>query len=75
MPFKLAALAEPMACVLNGVSRVDVSGTAMIFGAGPIGMLMAIALREKGIDEVTLVDIDAGRLELASSFGFASVCA
>jgi 2-desacetyl-2-hydroxyethyl bacteriochlorophyllide A dehydrogenase len=73
MPFKLAALAEPMACVLNGVSRVDVSGTAMIFGAGPIGMLMAIALREKGIDEVTLVDIDAGRLELASSFGFATL--
>lgn len=75
MPFDEAALAEPMACVLNGVRKVGVEGVenALIFGAGPIGLLMAIAIRIKGVANVTLVDVNPNRLQLARSFGFAAV--
>lgn len=72
MDFSAAALAEPMGCVLNGIDAVyDVDmENALIFGAGPMGLLMAIALRTRGLAEITLVDIDDTRLELAESFGF-----
>lgn len=72
MPFAMAALAEPMGCVLNGIaaSRGDAARSALIFGAGPMGLLMAIALRTRGVPEISLVDIDAARLELVERFGF-----
>jgi len=75
MDFNAAALAEPMGCVLNGVDAVfdPVMENALIFGAGPMGLLMAIALRTRGIEEITFVDIDDSRLELADSFGFSGV--
>lgn len=70
----LAALAEPMGCVLNGLSplagrRID---RAVIFGAGPIGMLMGIALRQRGA-EVSMVDRDDRRLAMAGDFGLGAV--
>ncbi len=42
MPWGMAALAEPMGCVLNGVTAVKSSPSdeALIFGAGPIGLLI-----------------------------------
>lgn len=66
----LAALAEPVGCVLNGLSplegrRID---RALVFGAGPIGMLMGIALRHRGA-EVTMVDLNEHRLAMAAEFG------
>ena len=75
MPFHVAALAEPMGCVLNGVGAVwtPAAHTALIFGAGPMGVLMAMALKVRGVEEVTLCDVDETRLELAEGFGFAAV--
>ncbi|MBB3713035.1 2-desacetyl-2-hydroxyethyl bacteriochlorophyllide A dehydrogenase [Limimaricola variabilis] len=72
MPFAIAALAEPMGCVLNGIEAVGSNSVerALIFGAGPIGLLMAIALRTRGVSDIHVADIDGGRLELAESFGF-----
>lgn len=77
MPYVTAALAEPMGCVLNGVSALapKAGQTALIFGAGPIGLLIGMALRTRGIDSITLADIDDDRLALAESFGFAGVAA
>lgn len=67
----MAALAEPMGCVLNGLSplegrRVD---HALIFGAGPMGLLMGIALRMRGAATVTMVDLNEDRLAMAEGFG------
>ena len=75
MDFSLAALAEPMGCVLNGVGAIGTEGvkTAMIFGAGPIGLLMAIALQTKGIDDIAMVDLDESRLERAEAMGFTPI--
>ncbi|WP_449043287.1 zinc-dependent alcohol dehydrogenase family protein [Paracoccus versutus] len=70
----LAALAEPMGCVLNGLSplagrRID---RALVFGAGPIGMLMGIALHQRGA-EVAMVDLDESRLAMAAEFGLGAL--
>ncbi len=75
MPFHVAALAEPMGCVLNGVeaTNADRARSALIFGAGPMGLLMAIALKTRGVAEISVVDIDDARLELSESFGFSPV--
>lgn len=71
LSYGTAALAEPMGCVLTGIDAVetDTIDNALIFGAGPIGMLMALALRTRGVNDVTMVDINDSRLELAESFG------
>jgi len=71
LSYGIAALAEPMGCVLNGLDEIDIDSVdnALIFGAGPIGMLMALALRTKGVTDVTMADINESRLALAESFG------
>lgn len=67
-----AALAEPMGCVLNGLTAVHETWMeeALIFGAGPMGLLMGMALKARGMERVAFVDIAQDRLELASNFGF-----
>lgn len=77
LSYGVAALAEPVGCVLNGLDafETDSLDSALIFGAGPIGMLMALALRTKGVNDVTMADIDESRLVLAESFGLKAVAA
>lgn len=77
LSYGTAALAEPVGCVLNGLDAIDTYtiDNTLIFGAGPIGMLMALALRTKGVCDVTLADIDESRLALAESFGLKAVAA
>jgi len=77
LSYGIAALAEPVGCVLNGLDAIDTDTceNALIFGAGPIGMLMALSLRTRGVVDVTMVDIDESRLELAESFGLNAIAA
>jgi len=77
MSYGVAALAEPMGCVLNGVDAIDTEtvDSALIFGSGPIGMLMALALRTKGVSDITMTDIDESRLVLAESYNLKAVAA
>lgn len=76
MPYDLAALAEPLACVLNGVGAAGVAGpstapsNSLIFGAGPIGLLLGLALKAAGAGQITFADINEGRLAFAESLGF-----
>lgn len=77
LSFDVAALAEPVGCVMNGLGEIEVSAmeNAIIFGAGPIGMLMGLTLRTQGVSDITMVDLDESRLELAGSFGINAVAA
>ncbi|HTO31019.1 MAG TPA: zinc-dependent alcohol dehydrogenase family protein [Pararhizobium sp.] len=76
MPYDLAALAEPLACVLNGLGAAGVAGPStapsngLIFGAGPIGLLLGLALKSAGVGQVAFADINEGRLAFAESLGF-----
>lgn len=77
LPFETAALAEPLACVLNGLNAAgmyDASArryeSALVIGAGPIGMLLAFSLRSVGLPHVAVADINDQRLAMAQEFGF-----
>ncbi len=66
-----------MGCVLNGLDAVHAPwmDEALIFGAGPMGLLMGLALKAEGVSRVAFVDLAESRLELAVSFGFDAVAA
>jgi len=71
IPFEVAALNEPMAVAMHGVNRADPKPgeRAVIFGAGPIGLGAAIAMKSRGVGHVVVVDIVANRLEKALKVG------
>jgi len=66
-----AVLAEPLGVALHAVSRAGpVAGQrALVTGAGPIGLLVVVALRYLGAAEVTASDILAAPLALARKLG------
>ncbi len=78
LPFETAALAEPLACVLNGLNAAQLTTgpfatqNALVFGAGPIGLLLALSLKAKGVQQVTVADIVESRLEFAQSLGLST---
>jgi (R,R)-butanediol dehydrogenase / meso-butanediol dehydrogenase / diacetyl reductase len=75
MSDRAAALAEPLAVALHGITRSGArpGDTAMVFGAGPIGALTIAALVAKGITPVTVVEPSATRRHLAEQLGASEV--
>ena len=69
--FEHAAFAEPLAVALHAVRLVDPGpgSTAVVVGAGMIGLLVVQVARAMGCDRVIAVDLDRSRLELARSLG------
>ena len=69
VPAEQAALAEPVACVLNGQSFLDIRAedSVVIFGAGFIGCMHAELALRAGAARVAMVDVSDGRLEVAGS--------
>ncbi len=69
--FDAAALAEPLACAINGfeVGRVAPGRSLLIIGAGPIGCMMIELARHWGASLVLLAQRSRGRLEFAKRFG------
>lgn len=65
---------QPLACVLHGVARLpDVTGAEVaIIGLGPIGLLFAHALCDRGVAGVTGVDV-IDRSDVAGRFGISRV--
>ncbi|MBU6332919.1 MAG: zinc-dependent alcohol dehydrogenase family protein [Chloroflexi bacterium] len=72
-----AAWIEPLACVAHAMARLPVETTAraLVFGAGPIGLLLAQALRLRGALDVTIVERRTNRLALARRLGLGAVVA
>ena len=70
-----AALTEPCAVALHGVSKLTIRAgdSGAVFGAGPIGNMAAQWMRMRGCSRVFLVDIDDKKLALAGSMGFTPV--
>ena len=70
-----AALAEPLAVALHGITRSGIGpgDTAMVIGAGPIGALTIAALVARGIGPVTAVEPGEARRRLALDLGVAHV--
>jgi 2-desacetyl-2-hydroxyethyl bacteriochlorophyllide A dehydrogenase len=66
-----AALAEPLAVALHGITRSGVTkgDTIMVFGAGPIGALTVAVLKAWGLGPITVVEPGARRRHLAQDLG------
>ncbi len=67
-----AALSEPLGCVLNAHGRLGVGfgDTVAVIGAGPIGIMHAVAARARGARAVILLESSRARLQLGERFGF-----
>jgi D-arabinitol dehydrogenase (NADP+) len=77
MPYEVAAFIEPISCVVYGLQRlrIPVGANALIYGAGPIGLLMLQLVAHGGASTVAVVDLKEDKLKLAKSLGAHEVVA
>jgi L-iditol 2-dehydrogenase len=75
LSFAEAAMLEAAAVAVHAVSlaRIFPESSALVVGAGMIGLLGAQALRAAGCSRVFVVDIDGSRLKLAQGVGATAV--
>ncbi len=72
MGFVAASLLEPLTIGLQAV-RLGNAGpatrSAVVIGAGTIGLAIIVALKSYGVQRIAAVDLDASRLKEATEFG------
>ncbi len=66
-----AAMVEPLSVALHGCHQGKASRgeTAVVFGAGPIGLCAIVCLMHLGIENIVAVDLSERRLEAARELG------
>ncbi len=71
LPFTTAAFAEPLAVALHAVERAGslLGRSVLVVGAGPIGLLVLLAVRRAGAETVAMTDILDAPLALARRIG------
>jgi L-iditol 2-dehydrogenase len=75
LSFAEAAMLEAVSVALHGVSFAQVSAdsTALVLGAGMIGLLTLQGLRAAGCSRIFVADLDKTRLQLAQDAGATAV--
>ncbi|NPV53161.1 MAG: alcohol dehydrogenase catalytic domain-containing protein [Firmicutes bacterium] len=70
VPYEAAALAEPLACCINGLelTPVHLGDTVVIIGAGPVGCMLVQLARHQGASKIILAQRSKARLEQARRF-------
>ena len=73
--FAEAAMLEAVAVAIHGVwlAKISTESTALVVGAGTIGVLTLQALRAAGCKRVLVSDVDETRLKMAKELGAADV--
>jgi len=71
LSFEQAAMVEALSIAVHALERTPVSlnDSAVVVGAGTIGLLMVQALRQAGCGQIIAVDLDPTRLKLACRLG------
>jgi L-iditol 2-dehydrogenase len=71
MDYDTAALAEPLACAINGMELVNMGlgKSVVIIGLGPIGCMLIDLARAMGATKIIAVQRSKARLELARFYG------
>jgi L-iditol 2-dehydrogenase len=69
-PWDEAALAEPLSCAIHAARLLNarLGDTAVIFGAGTMGLMNLITLKKSGL-RVAVVDVNESRLAKARELG------
>ena len=68
-------MCEPAAVALHSVGQgnVQIGDTVAVFGAGPIGIMLALWSKTAGAAKVILCDIDQTKVDFAKSLGLTAV--
>ncbi|MHA3962023.1 MAG: zinc-binding dehydrogenase [Candidatus Thorarchaeota archaeon SMTZ1-45] len=71
IPFRNAALTEPLACVVHGVeeSNIRLGDTVVVIGAGPIGQMLIMLAQKNGASKVIATDLAELRRDIAKKAG------
>jgi L-iditol 2-dehydrogenase len=71
--FRQAAMIEPLSIAFHAVrrTRIALGDTAVVVGAGMIGLLLVQSLRANGCGRIIAVDVDRRRLDMACKLGAA----
>jgi L-iditol 2-dehydrogenase len=71
IPFEIASLLEPFACVAQGISLLPLrsDSSVLVIGPGAIGLLFVAGLKAGGIQDVTLAGRNESRLAIGAQLG------
>jgi 2-desacetyl-2-hydroxyethyl bacteriochlorophyllide A dehydrogenase len=69
------ALVEPLSVALHGldIGEVRQDDRCVVIGAGPIGVMTALALRARGVEQVLVVEKNDRRRERMEELGFEAI--
>jgi len=69
--FAAAAMVEPLAVGVHGATKAQIKpgDIGLVIGAGPIGLVTALAALGGGCARVIVADVDPSKLEIAASLG------
>ncbi|MHB1033111.1 MAG: galactitol-1-phosphate 5-dehydrogenase [Pirellulales bacterium] len=71
LSFERAAMVEPVSIAFHAVNRTPIAlgDSAVVVGAGVIGLFVIQALRRAGCGRIIAVDVEPAKLELARTLG------
>lgn len=75
VPAGVAACAEPLACAVNGLNKVNIrpADSVVIIGAGPIGLMLAMLAQKSGANRLYILETAPYRVEFARKLGLGRV--
>jgi L-iditol 2-dehydrogenase len=75
MSYEQAALVEPVSIAVHArhLTPIEPGDTAVVFGAGLIGLMTIQVLKHTPVKQIVAVDLDQGKLALAREMGAAHV--
>ena len=68
---KIAALVEPLACVMNSIQSINLQkeDSLIIIGGGPMGLMHGILAMHFGLSDITIIEPEKNRRDLAKMIG------
>jgi L-iditol 2-dehydrogenase len=71
LSYETAALTEPVSCCIHGIDLCNIKAgqTVLIFGAGPIGLIMLQLAKLAGAGKIFVSEIVPEKRELAKKYG------
>ncbi|WP_291291274.1 galactitol-1-phosphate 5-dehydrogenase [Enterococcus sp.] len=71
LDLKIAATIEPLTVAIHGIERIQTKSgdKTLVLGAGTIGLMTILALRARGVGEITVIDLNEQKLALAKKIG------
>jgi D-arabinitol dehydrogenase (NADP+) len=71
LPLDTAVFTEPAACAMHGLETLDIrpGSSALVFGAGPTGLLLAQLIASGGASSVTVAAPSQFKLDRAAALG------